>query len=336
MNESNPETITAQPPPLPFKDRSTGLTVFGILTILLGCLAGLLVLLMLVGIAAAAKKTNVPPTPIASLLLAMAIYGGLAVALIWLGVGSIMARRWARALLLIFSWVWLGMGIIMVPMMGFIMPKTFANLPAKAVNGQPTMPPGAIAGIMVFMFLFLGVFFILLPAIWTFFYKSRHVKATCEARDPVTRWTDACPLPVLGLCLWLLLSVLMILAMPFMGHGVFPFFGMFLSGLPGSLAYVAIAALWAYCAYLLYKLEVRGWWLTLVAMVVYLVSSWVTFARHDMTEFYQRMGYPQAQIDQIQKMGLITGNHMEWMMLIFMVPFVGYLLFVKQYLRGKA
>jgi hypothetical protein len=222
----------------------------------------------------------------------------------------------------------------MVAVMGFVMPKAFANLPANAANGRPAMPPGAIPGIMVFMFLFLGVFFILLPAIWSFFYKSRHVKATCEARDPVIRWTDACPLPVLGLCLWLLVSVPMMLGMSFMYHGVFPFFGMFLSGLPGSLVYVLAAALWAYCAYLLYKLEVRGWWLTLAAMVVYLVSSGLTFARHDITEWYQLMGYPQAQIDQIQKMGLV--NHMEWTMLLFAVPFVGYLLFVKQYLRGKA
>ena len=57
---------------------------------------------------------------------------------------------------------------------------------------------------MVIALLFLGVFFVILPAVWIFFYKSRQVKATCEARDPVARWTDACPLPVLALCLWFL------------------------------------------------------------------------------------------------------------------------------------
>ena len=68
-----------------------------------------------------------------------------------------------------------------------------------------------------------------LTRICTFFYNSRHVKATCERRDPATRWTDACPLPVLGFCLWLLLGVPMLLIMPLAGHGVMPFFGIFLS-----------------------------------------------------------------------------------------------------------
>ena len=49
MNEQNPSTppIEAVPPPA-YKDRSTGLIIFGILTLLLGCLAGLFVPLMLV------------------------------------------------------------------------------------------------------------------------------------------------------------------------------------------------------------------------------------------------------------------------------------------------
>ena len=37
---------------------------------------------------------------------------------------------------------------------------------------------------MVGMFLVLGVVFVIVPAVWTFFYNSRHVKATCETRDP--------------------------------------------------------------------------------------------------------------------------------------------------------
>jgi hypothetical protein len=265
-------------------------------------------------------------------LIVVLVYGGLAVALVWLGIGSIMARRWARALLLIFSWTWLVSGILMIPMMGFAMPKAFANLPATA--GQPTMPPGAIAGMTIFILLVMSFFFVLLPAIWTFFYFSPHVKATCEMRDPVTRWTDACPLPVLALSLWLLVGVPVLLIMPVACHGVIPFFGTLLSGLPGSVICLAVAALWAYCAWRIYKMDVRGWWIILVAMFLYTVSSLMTFMRHDVVEMYQLMGYPQAQIDQIQKTGMFTGNSMMWMMLFFMVPFLGFILFVKKYLPG--
>ncbi len=81
------------------------------------------------------------------------------------------------------------------------------------------MPPAAITGMVIGMTIFFFVFFVLVPAVWMFFYQSRHVKATCEARDPVTRWTDACPLPVLGFCLWTWLAVPMMLVMALTGHG---------------------------------------------------------------------------------------------------------------------
>src|SRR5690348_5365557 len=187
----------------------------------------------------------------------MFLYGGLAVALVWLGIGSMMARRWARALLLIFSWSWLIGGLFGSVSAAFVMPQVLSQQSAaNGSSGNPAMPPVPIGAIMVIMLVFMGTFFGLLPAIWIYFYKSPHVKATCVARDPVTRWTDACPLPVLAASLWLLVGVPMLLLMPVSAHGVMPFFGMFLAGLPGSLLCLAVAALFAYAAWLLYKLDV--------------------------------------------------------------------------------
>jgi len=320
---------------MPYKDRSAGLLIFGILTILLGCLAGLIVPLMLIGQAASAKAGGAP-TPISTILPGMFIYGILAVALVWLGIGSIMVRRWARALLLIFSWNWLVMGLFVLVIMAFFIPKMLATMSSSGTTGQPAVPSAAIAGMMIGMFLVFGVLFVILPAVWTFFYNSRHVKATCEGRDPVTRWTDACPLPVLGFCLWLLLGVPMLLIMPLAGHGVMPFFGMFLTGAPGTMLCLAIAAIWSCAAWSLYKLEQRGWWLILIALCVFMLSALLTFAQHDMMEMYRLMGYPEAQIEQMQKSGLLVGNRMTWLMAFSMLPFLGYLLFIKKYLRSKS
>jgi hypothetical protein len=331
MNETTPPTESVETTVPAYKDRSVGLVIFGILTLLLGCLAGLFVLLMLVGQLAAARTTQMPAS---SVLPAIFIYLVLGVALIWLGIGSILARRWARALLLIFSWSWLVGGIIGLIAMGFFVPKVLANLPSTGTANQPAMPAGTMGVAMVVMFLFGGFFLFLLPAIWTFFYSSRHVKATCEMRDGASRWTDACPLPVLGFCLWLLFAVPWLAVMPLTGHGVFPFFEIFLTGVPGALLCFAIAALWIYAAWLMYHLKPQGWWLILIAMIVYMASSVMTFARHDEMEMYQLMGYPQAQIDQIQKMGLFTGNNMIWMMALSLLPFLGYLLFIKRYFRS--
>jgi hypothetical protein len=330
MNEpSTPESIPAPA----HKDRSTGLVIFGILTLLLGGLAGLFVPLILFGQMMAAKAPNAPPVNHAPMIPGMIVYALLAVALIWLGIGSMLKRRWARALLLIFSWSWLIVGVCITAVMPFFMAKFIANLPPNAKTGQPAMSPAFITGMVIGMTVFYGIFFVLVPALWTFFYNSRHVKATCEARDPVTRWTDACPLPVLGFCLWTWLAVPMMLVMALTGLAVMPCFGVFISGLPGALFCLVIAAIWGVAGWWLYRLDARGWWLILVAMVLFTVSTLLTYAHHDISEMYQLQGLPQAQIDQIQKMGLFTGKRMGWFTALFTLPFLGYLVFIKKYLR---
>lgn len=328
MNEQNPGATL-------FKDRSTGLVVFGILTIMLGCLSGLLVPLVLLGQVMAATTTNVPVN-YEAMLPGMVIYGVLAVALVWMGIGSIRAQRWARALLLVFSWSWLGLGVFEMIAMAIIMPKAMGNLPATGTTGQPVSPAAVMDGVLLVMFLVFGVIFIILPGIWTFFYNSPHVKATCDARDPVANWTDACPLPVLGLCLWLWFTVPMLLIMPVAAHGVMPFFGMFLTGVPGVLFGLGLAALWGYCSWLLYRLDRRGWWLFFFAICAGLASTVLTFARHNILEMYRLMDYPEAQIEQIQKTGLLEGNWMIYLMLCSTLPFLGYLFFIKRYFRGKS
>jgi hypothetical protein len=337
MDEPNPGAGPIESPPLAisYKDRSVGLIIFGILTILLGCLCGSFVPLMLVSHVASAKATGTPQS-LSTLLPAMVLYGVLAVALIWLGIGSIKARRWARALLLIFSWSGLIMGVVTSALMMFILPKILANLPSGGTANQPAMPAAALGAVMLITALMFGVIFVIVPAVWTFFYNSRHVKATCEVRDPVPRWTDACPLPVLGLCLWLAFSVLMMLIMPIMGLGVMPFFGIFLTGVPGSMLCVAVAAIWGYSAWSLYRLQRQGWWLILIAMCVFIVSALLTYARHDVMEMYRLMGYPEAQLEQIQKFGWLTGNRMMWVMAFSMLPFLGYLLLIRRYLFRKS
>jgi len=321
---------------MPYKDRSVGLVVFGILTILLGCLSGLLVPLMLFGQAMAATVPNAQPANFSTILPAIFMYGGMAAALVSLGIGSVMARRWARALLLIFSWSWLVFGLFEVVAMTLIMPKVLANLSSTGTADHPAVNASVMGGIMAGMFLVLGVMFVIFPAIWTYFYNSRHVKATCEARDPVTRWTDACPLPVLALCLWALFCVPMLLAMPIAGHCVAPFFGMFLTGIPAALFYLFLAGLWTYASWLSYKLDVRGWWLILAALCIGIASMVITYAQHDILEMYRLMNYPESQIEQIQKSGILMGNGMIWLTVFSAVPFLGYLIFIKKYFRQKS
>ena len=335
MNEFPAPTVPGAPAVPDYKDRSTGLMIFGILTILLGGLVGLFIPMMLISMAAAPATQQEPNGP-AFIVPAIIIYGGLAAVLISLGIGSIKARRWARALLLIFSWSWLAMGVFMLLATIFVMPGALDNLPSNGTANQPALPPEAKAVAIVVACLVVGFFFVLMPGAWMFFYSSRHVKATCETHDPVTRWTDACPLPVLGLALWLSVSALMTLLNPLIQkHCVLPFFGTFLTGLPVALFCAVVAALWGYAGWLLYRVKPLGWWLVLFVTVALTLSHILTFAHHNMIEMYQLMGYPPEQIEQIQKIGLFTDGHAMWMALFFFLLMLAYLIFIKKYFRPK-
>jgi hypothetical protein len=335
MDEQNPEAelVDSSPPFIDHKDRSTGLIVFGVLTILLGCACALLAPLMLFGQIMSAKATGTPLN-LSALLPVASVYGLLAVALVWLGIGSLKARRWARALLLILSWSWLVMGIVMLIAMAFLMPKMLANV---AVNGSPGHPPmpGFMTTVIIVTLAVFGVFFVLVPGIGAVFYGSRHVKATCEARNPGVCWTDGCPLPVLACSLWLAFGAAMMLILPITSHSVMPFFGVFLTGLSGTVSYLIVAAIWGYAAWALYKLQGWGWWLISIGLCLYLASALITFARHDVVEMYRLMGYPEGQIQLPQRSNLLAGSGMTWLMVFCMAPWLAYLIFIKRYFRRQ-
>lgn len=141
--------------------------------------------------------------------------------------------------------------------------------------------------------------------------------------------------PCLAVSLWLWFAVPMFLLVPLVYHGVVPFFGAFVQGAPGGLFYLLMAAIWAWAGWRLYCLDVRAWWVLLVTLVLFSVSSLLTYAHHDPMEMYRLMGYPEPQIEQLQKTGLLTGNRLTWLTACSMVSFVGYLVFVKKYLRRQ-
>jgi hypothetical protein len=305
-----------------FEDRQAGLVIFGILTTFMGVLCGLLVPLMLFSQSITAKAGA--PQSSRAIIPAIVIYGLMAIVLVWLGIGSIMAKRWARALLLIFSWSGLITGVLALAMMAVMFRHIMENVPSAAPAGQPQHPVSA--GPVIVM----GVILILIPAVWVFFYQSKHVKATCEAHDPVVRWTDRCPLPVIAISMWLSFSAAAMLAMAVTYRGVVPVFGMFVAGPLGSALYVLQAFFWIYAAWALYKLDRRGWWIVVIAISLFSISSFITYCRHDASELYSLMGYPKEKIARIEMFGFGKGQSMAWMTLICWAPLLGYLFCIRR------
>lgn len=306
MNDENPyqsPQAASAPPTVPlgnaeglppdFKDRSTGLMVFGVLEILAGLFAALLIPLMIAGLLMAPNRTLVQPAAMIPIVL---MYGLAAIGGVWLGVGSIQARRWARSLSLVIGWIWLVVGVMGTAAMLFIVPR-------MALAGPQGTPASANFMFLGVMLATIGCVYLVPPIALVLFYGSRHVAATCRWYDPRPNWTDRCPLPVLAMSL--VLGFWALSTLGGMGSNyVLPVFGVYLSGPAGAAAYPILGGLFAYLAWAAYRLHRHAWWLTAVVIALWSASALVTFLVAGPAELYRQAGMPPEQIEAIQKSGV--------------------------------
>jgi hypothetical protein len=214
------------------------------------------------------------------------------------GIGSVRLRRWARPIVLIVSWVWLVSGVFAMAMLSTVLPKMMEQAPK---------PPGTTAEVMSFAqgcaFFFMAVFYLFLPGLFVTVYGSPSARATFERRDPVPRWTDRCPTPVLGLSLLLAYCAVGFLFSALLP--VLPLFGTMVGGAGSTVLSLGLAALLAVVALATYRLRLWAWW---VILLVWLLgaSSTVSFLVRgfDWQRFYGQMGLPPEEIAMIQKMGM--------------------------------
>jgi hypothetical protein len=141
----------------PYRDRRTALLIAGVLEILLGVGAWLMVGLM---VFAASMVTAQGAGSKGSIIPGIAVYGIAGLVFVILGVGSIRARRWARAIWLVVSSFWLIGGVFAVAVMAWFMPSVLAG--TTPAGQQP--PLGVQSIIMIAILSFFAVFMIGLPA----------------------------------------------------------------------------------------------------------------------------------------------------------------------------
>ncbi len=314
-----------------FKDRKGGLVFFGILQILLGVFSILLLGLSVLGVimtrisgTAAGQAMNLK-----MMFPSFFMYAVGAVVFIWLGIGSITAKRWARAMTLILSIIWLAIGVLAFGFEAYLMPKLLSGM---QVEGH-RMPESSAAVATFFILGFIFFLFVVLPAAFTLFFRSPHVKATCEQRDPKPRWTDRRPLPVLGLSLMLYAGAASMLFM--IAYPALPFLGTLLTGLPLIAYSVIVSAILLYLARSVYNLKTAGWTGTLILSILGYVAGAVTSFKMDMIEYYKALGYSDLAITQMRlaEMWQIIGIRtiVVPMMIISLVVWIGYLLYVRRF-----
>ena len=197
---------------------------------------------------------------------------------------------------------------------------------------QANMPREAIMAMLIIGGVVTACIYILLPGVFLVLCNQESVRATCQRRDPKTRWTDRCPMPVLAMSMILAFGVV---SMPTaVAYGsVFPLFGVFISGAAGSVVILLIALVLAYLAGGTYRLQMAAWWGTLVLGIAGTLNMVITFSRTDLMEMYEKMGLPADQLEMIRKTGIVESMS-HWapgMGLVGGAVWLGYLLYVRRY-----
>src|SRR5689334_9146795 len=287
--------------PLDFHNRKGMLLAFGILLIIFGAISGCVSAIIPIGLAmqpvAGRRGASVGPGPtmsLATLLSGMAIYVFAAVALIWIGIGAIRAQRWVRPIVLILGTLWIAMGaagFVNVLLAAPIMRAAMASSPAArtaASGGLPTIVAVISSGFM----LLLGV---VLPAVMVWLFSSNDVTRTLEFYDPRHRWTEDCPLPVLGMsctCALMAIGSLMGSAYP-----AIPVFGVIVGRGVAMPLFLVQSILLGAAAVLLYRVRPLGWWPGVAVALVITLSTAITLLRLDPVTIAQAMGQPAEQVE---------------------------------------
>jgi hypothetical protein len=331
--------VPVVPPPLAYTDRSTGLMIFGIIQVILGLLAALMIPFAMLG---AFMSRLVPggaglrPAQVASGVISYAL---ISATLITVGIGSLQSKRWARALTLVTSWYALIVGTLTTIFVTAVLPVSIQSFMAAAQRStrDPSsagLSTAVMAIILTIIILFVAFFAILVPLAFVIFYGRKDVELTCRYRDPLERWTDRAPLPVLGASVYLTVGAFFLISTA-LSTPIFPFFGRYLTGIVGAACLFVFVALNMYLAITLFRLRSAAWWIAVVAATLQVLSTAITYARADLMQAYSKLGFSENELRVLNSTPLFRSHVILWWGLLSGVIFVGYLLFLKRYFKPQ-
>jgi hypothetical protein len=292
------QTPQAFPPPLlappTFKNRRPWLIVFGILELLIAVMflgMGLMMLLLPEEALKQAQQGQPPqPMPVRQLMLMVALMYA-AIATVWAvtGIGTILAKNWARIVSLVLSYFWLICGVFGMLIWAIILPQTLKT--------QPNMPHGGLGLVLVFTFVAMGIIFVVVPGIFLVFFHNRNVKATCIAGETYARPSRPALMRIL-----IVIFAITLICVPFNFFIPYPVivFGVLGWGAikAGVLCLFLITegiSLWGYL-----RSDLLGWWVALGASIFWALSTLVTLSRGNLIDLYGRMGFDTARMAPFQ------------------------------------
>lgn len=319
-------TVAEQP-------KKGSLIAIGVLEIVLGLLACLLAF----GgyfVSRAHPEAAIPGASARTLIFWL----GIAAALITFAVGTIQAKRWARKLMLTFSWMGLVGGAFLVVFLVLWLPGMEESVKASMVAHGRHAARGS-STFMVLIPLIMAVPFVLVPGIFVMFYGNTRVAKVFEVHDPKASWTDRCPTPVL-VCIayWASGSLWSLVALLTSAYRFpVPIFGLLLYGWVGAAMGIVGGVLAVYVAWGLFQLKPSAWWAALGLTAFYGYSAVDGFSKVFQLETFERMQLPQATMDMIKNSGMLSslGSNMRIVLTLASCISVGYLLFLRRYFVNR-
>jgi hypothetical protein len=234
-----------------------------------------------------------------------------------LGYGHVTARCWARKLTLTLLWFWVIFGIPLIVVFLFTL---FSSKELSIIAGLAALVVAVLA-------------YFVAPWLLMRFYRSRDVRLTFKTRNPKPTWIDETPQPVLVLGA-LLLFFIVVLHIPIFFSGVFPLFGLLLTGIEGYvLIDVSIFCLAGLTCGVL-KLKPWAWWVSLVYLGLLAVSVIVTFSQYTLLDILARLRFPPTEVEILGGLPF-HGFHLALALGVPLLITLGLLVYSKRYFRQK-
>jgi hypothetical protein len=215
----------------------------------------------------------------AYILIQIAGYYGIAATGIALGISHLKLARWARPLMLTGLWLWLVVGLPLT-ITAYLMLFTSKALELPAI---------------IISLVFGPLIYPVAPLLLFRFYRSEAVRAAFERDDIRPSWPEAIPLSVRGLCA-LIAFTIALLHLPMLLRGVFPFWGVLLSGMEGFLALDALVIVLGLLLWGLARLKPWAWWGMLATALALAASSGLTAAQVTLRDILLAMQLPPYEM----------------------------------------
>ncbi len=244
----------------------------------------------------------------------------IAALLIPVGIGHVKLRRWALTLTQLYTWFWLGAGILFISNSIVLIPSAFRFYP----NRDVLVVRLVIIGVSSFIFL------VLLPVLALWFYRSDRVRLVFEEHDSNRYWTEKFPLPLVALLL-LFVIIIMVMHIAIFFQSMFPIFGRIMLGRQSVYIVSLCILIMGILIYGTVRLKTWAWWSSLAFVSLLTISSVMSFARHSFYDIIIMMKLPAYEMELLDKLEFLHDYHLVGLVAIPLLITLGLVIYSKRY-----